>query len=243
METHRVRDALIAFAKRYKTELNRLGARKSQLLEIGALAVCADHYRREGYDVTPTNLQKGYFRVKLGSRGYPWNFSWFECERGEEKIEIHANLSVYSAYGEDDGVYVVDVGVARDGAVPRSKPRNVWRGVKNQYVITFAEAKYLVVYPMLLAQFVGIVKEIKPMFLSGCRPERFREDGHFDPALIAVGHLHGTARSIVGAYRARGYFIRIVPAMESKLSGLSEEDDSARSALAQEEMAEEDLPF
>lgn len=243
MDTTAIRDALVEFAKRHKTELDRLGSRKSQLLEIGSLAMCAEHYRIADYDVLPRNLQRGSFRVKLGSRGYPWNFSWFECERGGERIELHANLSVFSSYRMDDGVYVVDVGVSKSGAVPPCKPADGWRAVENDCLITFAEAKALVIYPMLLAQFVGIVNEITPIFLTDTRPSGFEESGHFDPALIAVGHLHATAQKIARAYPERGYLVKIVPAMDMKLSLLRSEDRLTASVLAQKDETDHDLPF
>ena len=243
MDVTAVRDALVDFAKRHKTELDRLGSRKSQLLEVGLLAVCAEHYRIAGYEVLPRNLQRGSFKIKLGSRGYPWNFSWFECERGGEKVELHSNLSVFSSYRMDEGVYVVDVGVSKGGAVPLSKPADGWRAIENDFLVTFAEAKSLIIYPMLLAQFVGIVNEITPMFLRGSRPSGFLEVGHFDPALIAVGHLHATARKIARAYPERGYFVKIVPAMDMKLSLLRGEGRLTASVLAQENETDVDLPF
>ena len=244
MDTTTVRDALVAFAKGYNTELFRLSASKSQLLEIGSLAMCAEHYRLAGYEVSPNNLQNEVFRVKLGSRGYPWNFSWFECVRGGEIVELHSNLSVYSEYRMDDGVYVVDVGVCKGSVVPRSKPSKRWYAVENQSLVTFVEAKSIVIYPMLLAQFIGIVSEITPTFLKGSRPTGFDEAGHFDPALISVGYLHGTAFKIARAYRNRGYFVKIVPNMEAKLSLLRQKGGRLTSSvLGREDEKSPDLPF
>ncbi|MCZ0936863.1 MAG: hypothetical protein OXJ54_17010 [Gemmatimonadetes bacterium] len=243
MDTAAIRDALVKFARRHKTELDRLGSRKSQLLEIGSLAVCAEHYRLFDYEVLPKNLKRGSFRVKLGSRGYPWNFSWFECVRDSEIVELHANLSVFSSYRMDDGVYVVDVGVSKGGAVPLCKPTEGWRAVENEKLITFAEAKSLVIYPMLLAQFVGIVSEITPIFLTNNRPSGFQEGDHFDPALISIGYLHATAHKIARAYPERGYLVKIVPAMDMKLSLLRSEGRLSASVLARKDEMDLDLPF
>lgn len=243
MDIVAVRDALVKFAKRYKTELHSLSSQKSQLLEIGSLAMCAEHYRLAGYTVIPQNEQSGSFRVKLGSRGYPWNFSWFKCERDGQVIELHANLAVYSKYRQDDGVYVVDVGVSKGGAIPRKKAAQEWRAIENQSLITFAEAKALVIYPMLLAQFIGIVHEITPTFLKACSPCGFREEEHFYPALISVGYLHGTARKIVDAYPERGYLVKVVPDMEGKLSWLRQDVGLATSVLATRYEEDRELPF
>ena len=205
--------------------------------------MCAEHYRLAGYEVSPNNLQKGVFRVKLGSRGYPWNFSWFECARDGRTVEIHSNLSVYSQYRMDEGVYVVDVGVCKGGVVPRSKTADKWYAIENHALVTFAEAKRLVIYPMLLAQFIGIVREITPVFLEGSRPTGFSEAGHFDPALLAVGYLHATARKIAFAYHDRGYLVRVVPNMEAELSRLRRRGRLTSSVLGREDRNGPDLRF
>ena len=83
---------------------------------------------------------------------------------------------------KDDARYVVDVAVAPVAVVPRSKPSSVWNEISNQDLITFMEAKALVVYRMLVAQFIGIVHETQPRFPTGRRAPGFRAAGHFDPS-------------------------------------------------------------
>jgi len=238
-----IRDALRGFIGRHKAEFDRLSNRRSQLLEVGSLAVCAEHYRLAGYEVRAANLQNGVFRVKLGSRGYPWNFSWFDCARGHNAFEVHSNLSVYSAYRRDEGVYVVDVGVAAGGAIPRSKPAEGWMAIENHALVTFGEAKYLVIYPMLLAQFIGIVSELAPTFLRGERPSGFEDSSHFDPALMSVGYLHATASRIARAYPERGYLVKIVPALDMKLSLLRQDGGLNSSVLGRDHEQEFDVAF
>lgn len=58
MDTTAVRDALVKFAKSYKTELRHLSTRKSQLLEVGLLAVCAEHYRLAGLPRISDKLER-----------------------------------------------------------------------------------------------------------------------------------------------------------------------------------------
>ena len=78
----------------------------------------------------------------------------------------------------------------------------------------------MVVYPMLIAQFIGIVHEIKPDFLVGKRPTVFRRRNHFDPALISIGHLHGTAANICKALKRRRFYINILPHFDLTLARL-----------------------
>lgn len=220
MEVDEVKRALSEFIASYRTEFSRLANRQSQLLEMGALALTAEHYRINGYAVEPRNLRRGSFKIKLGSRGYPWNFSWFKCVRGEREFVIHANVPVFSNYRKDEGRYVVDVGVLDVDGVPRSDSDEEWVAAENEELWTFLEAKRLVVYPVLLAQFVGIVHEVKPRFLGGRRPYGFCVGGHFDPALVAVGYLHATARKVESSYADRGFKIQIVPAFDTRISEL-----------------------
>jgi len=115
----------------------------------------------------------------------------------------------------DDGIYCVDVGVVRANSVPREKPNDGWHCVGNSDLITFAEVKKLVVYPMLLAQFLGIVHEIRPE----CLKNKFAENAsHLRPVLIALGHFSGNAAAIVSAYPSRGITVTIAENYDVRLA-------------------------
>lgn len=212
------------FISRHRARFDKLASSETQILEISALAVATTHYQRHGYSVVPENLRGGTFRVKVKS-GYRDNFSWFRVAR-DEAFEIHANLGVQSAVVTDTGIYVVDVAVTRSGCVANRGPgkRDEW--VANRDVITFLEAKKLVAFPMLLAQFVGIVHEIKPVFLRGRRPRRFVAGAHFDPALVTVGPVARTAGAIRDGFAARGFRIQIVTNFDNRISWLSRHSQS-----------------
>jgi hypothetical protein len=226
----RIQNELTRFITRQRTSFDRLVSSETQILELAALSVAATHYERVGYTVVPTNLIAGQFKAKVKS-GYRENFSWFEATRDGLTFEVHGNLGVQSAYRLDTGIYVVDVAVVKGGTVARKGPgvRDEW--VRNQDVVTFLEVKKLVAFPMLLAQFVGIVHEIKPAFLTGGRrPWGFRAHDHFDPALVTVGHLARTAGAIRDGFVARRFHIRVITNFDTKISWLSREH-SATSPL------------
>ena len=129
--------------------------------------------------------------------------------------ELHMNLMVRSAH--DAGVYCVDVGIVEAGTIPAAKPTGTgpWLCLENQHLVTFAEVKKLVIYPMLLAQFLGIVHEIKPGFLtSNCGLKL----PHISPMLIALGHFSGNAGIIVANYPHRGIHITVVENFDSRLA-------------------------
>lgn len=224
MDVEAVTDALTKFADTHEQVLAGFPQRETQLLELAAMTLVSIHYERAGYAVRPSNVDAtGAFRMKRGTNGHPANFSWWTAERGEDCYEIHANLPVESNYADDEGIYVVDVSVIRGGSLKQLRRVDARRVVlPNELLITFAEVKKLVVYPMLLAQFVGIVHEILPRFLYGRRPRRFAACGHFDPALITIGYLHATSRKIVSAYAIRGFRVTVVPGCDRHLSKLVE---------------------
>lgn len=220
MDTETVTKALKSFIKSHRTRFETLSLHESYLLELCGLTVSAEHYKRNSYTVVPDNLIHGKFKVKPNARGYPHNFSWFSCERGDQKFEIHSNLAVSSSCGIDEGVYVVDVGVISAASIG---PLEDWKkspSVRNSNLVTFLEAKKLVVFPMLIAQFIGIVHEIKPRFLVGHRPKGFRAANHFNPSLISIGYLHGTSKKICSKLGTRGFRIGILPNFDFELSRL-----------------------
>ena len=223
MNVPAVTKALNGYINSHGAQFKRLSHRQSQLLEIGALTVVAKHYEIAGYNVSPQNLAKNDFKVKMSTRGAPWNFSWFQVSGPKGCYEIHANLPVQDAYATEGARFVVDVAVIPQGCLPTTvKDRKAWASVVNSDLITFVEAKALVVYPMLIAHFIGIVHELQPRFLSGRRPYGFSARGHFDPALVSLGYLHGTCGKIVSGFRARKCKVKVVPDFDSELSKLAQ---------------------
>lgn len=176
---------LKAFINKHSVQFEHLAVRETALLELGALTMATEHYRLAGFTVTVENAINGLFVAKLSSRGYPYNFSWFKCVKGDELYEIHSNLSVMGGH-KDEAVYVVDVAVVvGDDKVPKAKPKQKWVALDNNALATFAEVKKLVVYPMLLAQFIGIVHEIAPSRLKKLKAG-LPADDHFPPSLITL---------------------------------------------------------
>lgn len=84
------------------------------------------------------------------------------------------------------------------------------------------EAKSLVVYPMLIAQFIGIVHELKPTFLKGDVPDELEKLLHFEPSLVSLGYLHNTCLNIVKGLDARNIRIGIVAKFDHVLSRLGD---------------------
>lgn len=216
MNADSVSSAIRLFARQHRTALDFLNARQTQLLEIGAMVGVVQHYRAYGYDTSirnPAGTQE--FRVKLSTRGHPADYSHVVCERGATVCELHSNLSVLG--GRDSGIFCVDVAIVNPGVVPTKKSKKGAQPLQNGDLISFAEAKKLVIYPMLLAQFLGIVHEVTPKFLKRDRKYQLAND-HLHPALIALGSLTPNAREILRSFRRRKYKITAAELFDIRLS-------------------------
>lgn len=217
MDVDAVAKTILAFTRRHSQVLTTLGSRQSQVLELAALVGVGQHYMAGGYRVTVENPRRGSdFVVKAGTRGHPADYSRLRCTKDRDEVELHANLLVQSA--RDEGTYCVDVGIARPHRVPSRKGGKAWHRLDNKDVRSFAEVKKLVVYPMLLTQFVGIVHEIRPSFLTTPRPRGFGPGKHLPPTLIALGHYSSNSEVIVKSFRERGFSFLVTASFDVRLT-------------------------
>lgn len=211
---------LASYFRRNQAALEKLPTRETQLLELASLMAAAEHYRRKGMTVSPRNLFAGRFRVKVSSRGYVWNYSFLRAEKSNKSVELHSNLSVRGAAAEDPGYYVVDIGVVKADVVP-TRADKTWRGAENADLVTFLEAKKMVIYPMLLAHFVGMAHEIAPRFLRTSRPPAGFPRTHFFPTLAATGYFTANARAMVDSFPLRHYWLRVLPDLDTRISSVA----------------------
>ena len=214
MNVAEIKKAIKRIIKDHVDVFRQIGSSQPKLLELAAITGLAQHYKSHGYAVKVVNPKgKKSFAVKTSTRGYPWNFSRIVATKDSASAELHMNLMVRSAH--DEGIYCVDVGVVEGTVIPAEKPKTAWLCLDNASLLTFAEVKKLVVYPMLLAQFLGIVHEIKPSFLTS--PSSL-DPAHLPPALIALGHFSGNAAVIVRSYTSRGIHVTIAENYDMRLA-------------------------
>lgn len=220
MDVEAIQRLLGEFIRQHRAAFSQVSERESQLLELGAIVAVERHYKSNGFatrTVAPSGGDGRTFIVKSGTRGHPARYSRVVATRGSDTVELHMNLMVRSAH--DVGIYCVDVGVVLAGAVPENVRRaEKWTCVENTSLVTFAEVKRLVVYPMLLAQFVGIVHEIKPACLQPSAPARLSRFEHLPPALLALGHFSGNSSAIVRGFKARGFTICIAEGLDLRIA-------------------------
>jgi len=217
MDVQAVRQALRRFALRHRQTFDYLGGRQSQILELGALIGTAQHFASAGFFLGFHNPGGGRrFRVKTGTRGHPSDYSRIIVSRDSERYEIHSNLVARGFY--DDGSYCVDVGIVTPGAIPLQRPTVSWAPIRNIDLVSFVEAKRLVIYPMLLAQFLGVVHEIRPEFVSSRPRVIFGRKGVLPPAMVALGGFSANANMIYQTYGVRGCSFLVVPWFDFQLS-------------------------
>jgi hypothetical protein len=217
MDLDAITKTLDAFVKRHQITFVKLGSRQTQILELAAIVGVSQHYVANAFDVEIQNPRNGSeFVVKSSTRGHPSEYSRVACSKATDCVELHTNVSVRGAH--DQGVYCVDVGIVEVSSIPRTRGRDNWTYVENSDLRSFVEVKKLVVYPMLLAQFLGIVHEIKPEFLSGVQSEDFGSGGHLPPTLISLGRFSGNSRHIAETFVQRGFNLLIATNFDVRLA-------------------------
>lgn len=218
MDVEAVHRAIKDFLENNRQTFSAIDSNQSKALELAATVGIAEHYRSIGYEISIVNPKprRHEFVVKTSTRGYPWNFSHIRLRRDNDEFHAHMNLMVSSAH--DEGIYCIDVGITLPGKVPSEAMRGGWSHLGNRDLVTFAEVKKLVVYPMLLAQFIGIVHEIKPCFLSGRLPRHFARCAHLRPTLASLGSFSGNSRKIVDAYAGRRIQVAIAENFDIRLA-------------------------
>lgn len=213
--------AIESFIKRlirsHESVFRQINDNQPALLELAVFLGVKEHYRAYHYDTEIRNPKTGGFVVKTRTQGHPAKYSHLFLSNDGKEFEAHMNLAVRSAH--DQGIYCVDVGIAKAGVLPRKiSKKDKWICLPNRELITFVETKKLPVYPMLLAQFIGIVHEIMPSFVSR-RWKQIHPDGiHFHPALVTLGHLSGNSSSIISKYPSRNIRVTIVTNYDTRLA-------------------------
>ncbi len=217
MDTEQLKSQLKGLVKHHREVFSEIPSRRSALLELAAFVGVREHYRSNGFEVETVNPgASAVLKLKTFSRGHPWNYSRAVLTKGRLCAEVHSNLMTEGAHGA--GQYCVDVGICRVGRVPAAKPRRGWRSLGNKDLLSFVEVKSLMIYPMLLAQFVGIVHEIKPRFLRRPKVRLFDRYNHLPPSLLVLGRFSGTSDQIVRDFIQRGVQVHIAEQFDGRMA-------------------------
>lgn len=219
------------FLERHQTGIGDISPVLSNVFEAACFVLFARYYEEAGYVLRAENLLEGKFRFRFSTAGLPWNFSYLAVvpagaeahADGAALFEIRHNQKVAGAWidaqeeDEEPALFAVDIAVIDAGSLP-DLPRGRRRGnqrhwAENHRLITLGEAKKLIAYPMLLAQFLGIVHELKPGFLKVGRakiPQRFWAEKHPPPTLFTSDHLTAGTERVLQSFEDRLLMLVVV---------------------------------
>lgn len=212
----------------YKSTYEDADRRNSSLLEVGAMLLAVQHYEIKGYQISLIS-PSSVFSPKYTSLGDPRDttkYSYWKVKKNDQCFEIHLNAPVWDGISHSACTFVVDVGVVKENSIIReddgiglntktSKSKNYrLRGFENNDLVTFMEAKYLNIYPMLVAHFIGIVHEILPWALGNSEPEGFVSCEHFNPTLVSRKGFSANVERLLSSLAERKYNVHIVPYFE-----------------------------
>jgi hypothetical protein len=221
------------FLAEHRTTVDNIAASLPHVFEAVCYMLFVRHYEGIGFAVHPRNLlADGRFRFRYSTNGLPWRYSYFEvCERSDDTLgpviaEIWHNQKVQGAWCVqcDAGVFAVDIAVIRPNVLPKLPFRTPAGGHRtfapNADVLTFGESKLLIPYPMLLAQFLGIIHEILPgnvgfSDLGSAVSAIPVQPPHPPPTLFTTGHMSQGTKSILESMLDRRYKLFVLVGIET----------------------------
>lgn len=178
--------------------LSITSGRMSQFFEVGTLLAVYKYYKHLGY-ITKIHDIRGVFRCKLTTRGYPADYSYVTAQDPSVPSQIFAiyqNVPIQTS-SIAHAHLCVDVAVLRR-PLNKARPRN-WKFVSNSQMLTWVECKYLEIYPMMVAHFIGIIHELSPGHLSGASTSH----PHLQPTLVSKGSLSPNLQLIINSFQSR----------------------------------------
>ena len=221
------------FLASHKTGIQNVTKSHNNIFEVSCYILIAQYYEQLGYTLEIKNSVDGKFRFRYSTNGFPWRYSYLAAcakDNNQPAFEIWHNQKVAGAWfeGDDDKdrpLFALDIAVLNPGSLPsnlsfkdKGKGERVW--AKNNDLITFGEAKNLVGYPMLIAQFLGIVHELKPSFLHEHKdtiPDIFYNQRHLPPSLITSGNMLSGAVRVLKSFEDRNIEIMVIENLSGRV--------------------------
>jgi hypothetical protein len=212
---HQFENELYSFFDRNEVTIKNNSNRLCHYFEMACYSKVIQYYRNRHFRIQPYPPGESTFRFKSTTKGSPNKYSFFRVsenianpEQEIKEYDIRSNMPVCSSF--DNCTYIPDIVVSE-----MSEDDNIQR-IENQNLITFCEVKYLKPHPEMLANFIGIVHELKPDLLNG---PNVREGLHPAPALMASGHSSENVHHISGEMKKR-YTVNFALFYENNLARL-----------------------
>jgi hypothetical protein len=186
------------FLNYYGTAISREVENIPTLFEITCYNYVIEYYVNQGYILIPRNPAQSdnYFIYKTSPSGNLVNYSFFEArkqiqtEKGTMEISFVIRQNVPVQSGRDTDVYYTpDIVICKDQYDKIKDPAYYratrWRHyLKNENLISFAEAKHYNPFPEILVSFIGLIHELNPNLL---KKKGEKSGSHLAPSLMFSG--------------------------------------------------------
>lgn len=225
IDTEVVENRLEIFFRNNKSQIQNFGSTVNQTFEAFVFASVLNWYISNGWSVDIRNPVSNPKEVKLkfNTRGKPGGYSYAICEKNNEKIQVRHGLRVSTFYNKPGFTFpanvVLDVAVIYDRDLSQLKSNDY---VDNTDLITFGEAKHMSAFAELIANFLGLVHEMKPDAMLPFSPNNFKNfPDHPVPFLYVSGYLYPTAKGIFESIKDRSINIDIFDHESGVFFGIS----------------------
>jgi len=230
-----LRTRLSGFFADQKTQIGTFGSRVNQVFEAFVFAQVVAWYKDAKWSVAIVNPSDDSgksvpLRLKFSTRGRPDNYSYAECRKRNDEVQVRHQLRVATRSHKADQLppanICLDVAVIRPVDLSNHRSNDF---VNNVDLVSFGEAKHMSAFAELVAGFIGLVHEMQPERLKKVRGGRGKKifPEHPAPFLFVSGHLWRTARGVAKTIHRRGYEIDIYTRAKALATGLRLSEDAA----------------
>lgn len=201
------------FFENERATINSFGSTVNQTFEADVFANTIKWYRDNGWVVNIVNpLERGkpVFKLKFNTRGKPINYSYARCVKNDSACQIRHGLRThtksYDIKNQKSANIVCDIVVMEDIDINNFSNDTA---LKNKFLIAFGEVKHMSAYAELIANFIGLVYELKPEKLKRIRTRNWTRTGNISCFLYVSGILYKTAEGIAETIEKRKFDIDI----------------------------------
>jgi len=225
INTQKVENQLETFFNQNQSQIKNFGSTVNQTFEAFVFASVLNWYATNGWSVSLINPSSSPKEIKLkfNTRGRPGLYSYAICEKDSVKIQVRHGLRVATSYNKTSFSFpanvVLDVAVVNDVDLSKLKSSDY---IDNDDLITFGEAKHMSAFAELIANFLGLVHEMKPEALQSISATNLPKlQNHPVPFLYVSGYLYPTAKGLLESIKDRSLNVEIYDHESGVFFGIS----------------------
>lgn len=241
-----------------RNSVSGYGSTVNQVFEAFVFASVVQWYKNNNWNVSlchpkpslPTS--QACVRLKFSTRGRPEKYTFAECRKGHQKLQVRHQLRVATSWHSDTdhppANICLDIAVIKPTDMQQVHTNDA---IPSQNLITFGEAKHMSAFAELIASFEGLVHEMQPSRLTNVRTTSRMKKSHPSPFLYVSGNLYFSAEGIVNTIKRRGYDIDVYTSTSALSEGVAlsvtyrtrKRPISSKRGLPATNISTDDLPF